>query len=1056
MQPNTIQRRLVRSSTIATAVAMALGSGIATAADKAAETELQEVTVTGSRIQAAGFNAPNPVTVVDRAELDKLGVVNVGEALAQLPSDNAQVSAVNTSVGSVNDYVSGANVGAQLANLRGLNPFFGTRTLTLVDGHRFVPSTNGGAVDLGLVPSNLVSRFEVVTGGASAAYGSDAVAGVVNVVLMHDLQGVRSQIDYSETQRGDGGDLHFALAGGTRLFDGRGHIEAGVEYEDSKAIGACTTTRSWCKPWAIVDVPATSETAYPGYLLTDNARAAVTPGGAIIATTSGPAFTADTLYTDVPASLQNQQFNSAGTALSTWQTGDFISPANRTMVGGDGLPQDFGTKLRVPVQRKIFYSRFQYDLTDNTQGFLEASFGQRNTDNQQVGLQYSLVGTTTSGALIKADNAFLPASVAGLLTGAGKNGFYLNKANLNLPTTTTHSDNKTYRVVTGLNGSLLDTWKWDGYYTYGRNNQEQEVENARIDSRGSTNATGIPRGASVASLNQYSISHFDLALDAVHAVAGDPNSPIVCRATLASTDARTSVYGSVAVRDALNALAQGCVPLNLFGVGNIDPAAAAYAWGNEFEHYHYDQNVVGLNLQGQPIQGWAGPVAVATGVEYRNDKSSTTHDTPEYYFAPDFGGDFAGKTEVVEGYLETQFSLLRDLPAVQALDFDGAYRLTHNKSSSGGVSKSFNINTWKLNLNWTPIDWLRLRATRSKDVRAPSFRELFNPGRDIASFPITNPWTGARDSADLLRFGGGNIDLQPERADTWTIGAVFQPHWGWTDGLRVSADAYRIKLSNGIANTGSGDITGACLADPNDPFCAKITGTPDGNGGFSTITAITTGSLNAQSFLTKGIDFEVAYGLPVGPGKVNVRVLASYLSDMFLEASKAAPARGVTVAQGAVGTNYAGQVGAGGIDDTATFSEAPKWQASSTVGYSLGAFTSTLQIKYVGSAQLYSDLIGPDDPNYPAVFVAGTTANPDRTINVNQVGQYYLFNLSSSYKFSLADERSVEVFGVIRNLLDRKPAIAPPVPPGGGYQPANPVFCYLIGRTFQLGARLKF
>jgi iron complex outermembrane recepter protein len=207
---------------------------------------LEEITVTGSRIQMSGFNAPNPVTVLDREMIDSLGIVNIGEAVGQLPANNPQVSAVNTSVGSVNDYVTGSNIGAQLANLRGLNPFFGTRTLTLVDGHRFVPSTNGGSVDLGLIPSNLVARTEVVTGGASAAYGSDAVAGVVNVVLDHELEGLKAQADYSQTERGDGEDAHFSIAGGMKLFGGRGHLIAGAEYDDSKGIGSCTDTRSWC------------------------------------------------------------------------------------------------------------------------------------------------------------------------------------------------------------------------------------------------------------------------------------------------------------------------------------------------------------------------------------------------------------------------------------------------------------------------------------------------------------------------------------------------------------------------------------------------------------------------------------------------------------------------------------------------------------------------------------------------------------------------------------------------------------------------------------------
>ena len=149
---------------------------------------LEEVLVTGSRVARDTFNTPNPVTVVGSEEMEKLGLSNVGDVLAQLPQNSAFVTAGNVGYGNF-------NIGAQLANLRGLNPFFGTRTLTLVDGRRFVPSTNGGAVDLNLIPSNMVARIETVTGGASAAYGTDAVAGVVNVILDTDLNGFKGQID---------------------------------------------------------------------------------------------------------------------------------------------------------------------------------------------------------------------------------------------------------------------------------------------------------------------------------------------------------------------------------------------------------------------------------------------------------------------------------------------------------------------------------------------------------------------------------------------------------------------------------------------------------------------------------------------------------------------------------------------------------------------------------------------------------------------------------------------------------------------------------------------
>ncbi len=174
----------------------------------------EEIIVTGSRVSQQGFDSPQPLTTIDNEQIQNLGIVNTGDVLRTLPQNTPFFTETNVGIGNF-------NVGAQLANLRGLNPFFGTRTLTLVDTRRVVPSTEGGAVDLTLIPSMLVQRTEVVTGGASAAYGSDAIAGVVNVILDKKLEGFKAQIDYGETSEGDGGDTHASFAWGTGILQQR-------------------------------------------------------------------------------------------------------------------------------------------------------------------------------------------------------------------------------------------------------------------------------------------------------------------------------------------------------------------------------------------------------------------------------------------------------------------------------------------------------------------------------------------------------------------------------------------------------------------------------------------------------------------------------------------------------------------------------------------------------------------------------------------------------------------------------------------------------------------
>src|SRR5689334_4010774 len=238
------------TGTVACAVALLLGAQSALSADDTSQESkseqakaaalLDEVTVTGTRIkQRADYVSPNPIQTIDASEIQRLGIVNISDALTQVPSNVSFFTPQNMGG-------SAFFVGSTLANLRGLNPFFGTRTLTMVDTHRFIPTTQGDSVDLNFIPSNLIERTEIVTGGASAAYGSGAIAGVVNILLNHNLNGIKLDADYGQSEHSDGKNYHFGIAGGTDLFGGRGHIIAGGEYQKEDAIQSCSDARAWC------------------------------------------------------------------------------------------------------------------------------------------------------------------------------------------------------------------------------------------------------------------------------------------------------------------------------------------------------------------------------------------------------------------------------------------------------------------------------------------------------------------------------------------------------------------------------------------------------------------------------------------------------------------------------------------------------------------------------------------------------------------------------------------------------------------------------------------
>jgi outer membrane receptor protein involved in Fe transport len=1168
----------LRARLLATcAVAVSIGAaGGAFARDDGEDAEgMERLVVTGTRIQRSGFTTPTPVTVIGRQTIDDLGLIGAGEILQQLPMNNPEVTATQTSVGSLNGYVSDANIGAELANLRGLNLAFGTRTLTLVDGHRFVPSTNGGAVDVGLIPANLILRTETVTGGASAAYGSDAVAGVVNIALDHELTGIRGQVDFSETFRGDGEEKHVGLAGGWELFAGRGHAILGAEWTDSGAIGQCTATRDFCRPWSIFEEENPAEAALGSqYNLVSNSTATVTNNGTVIqlafpggapffnpfrtpVNAPPPGFMPGLVtYENLPAPFLNAQFNDAGSALVNWETGGFIDDGARLMAGGEGLATDDGVLLRVPVERESVYGRFQYELTNNLNAFVEASYGRRDATNSQATLGNSWIGSL-GGILVKRDNAFLPDSVDTALGAAGASGFYLNKPISSLPAAYhpySSADNKTYRIVTGLDGDFASgwlaerAWAWDVYYTYGKNEQAQRLYNlprrsltAAVGAGPAGQASGVHgisivgfQGGEAQSGNQYQdgtypvipgdpngifgVANWNLAVDAVI----DPvDQELKCRVNSSlrttqqndllfrpldqlpvstpSTTTVTRAAAEAARAAGIPGLVAGCLPINVLGAGfgqgqTPEALAAALDWalGTQVEDYEYTQSVFGGNTQGEIFDIWSGPVIVAGGFEYRDESGETTHPAPVQYWLPDYGSDFGGSQKILEGYVETDFSIVRDLPLIQDLAINAAARRTHAEvtdetpaSETLGETKEFDFTTWKVSGVWDVNSSLRFRATRSRDIRAPSFRELFFPGRPTNNFTIgitnpwltelagqdpavlpTNQWIADPDGADLPRNGGGNPELLPETADTVTLGVVVQPG-GMLDGLRVSVDGYQIELSDGIANVYTNGIISACYFLDDANACSRITPVDPSedplNGVVTDYEDIVTGSNNTSTFTVKGVDFEVLYTFELArlmdslSGDLTLRSLTTYMDELLVEGDNRGTLFGVQQLLTFSGSDYAGQAGSGGVDDIASFSESPEWQGTVSGTYSNGPLRTTLQARWVGEAKLYNDLIGTDDPDWA---IGGVN-----TLNVpNEVGNYINWMLSGSYNFGMDSDggRDIEIFGVINNLFDRAPEIAPPITTGpgansgGGSNITNPTFYDSLGRRYRVGVRFKF
>ncbi|HEU4620389.1 MAG TPA: TonB-dependent receptor [Gammaproteobacteria bacterium] len=978
---------------LASSIVLAGAGQLAQAQQQAPDNRsLEEITVTGSRIRQSGFESSQPLSVIDSQQIQNLGLVNVGDVMRTLPQNTAFFTETNVGIGNF-------NVGAQLANLRGLNPFFGTRTLTLVDTKRVVPNTEGGAIDLTLIPSMLVARTEVVTGGASAAYGSDAIAGVVNVILDTQLDGIRAQADYSETTEGDGGDRHAAFAYGHGFADDRIHFVAGAEYQHQDAIGPCSQNRDWCREaWAVgtntaFNTPPGVGNGLPNFVVAPNAKIPTSENGVI-----SPCLTA------VCAAPPGQPpplgppltFNADGTALSPFDPGRFGGAFSR--IGGDGnlLGYDI-SNIRPDIERYSLLGHVDWNLGDS----LKLSFELANAHSESENFPANgAIGPL--GVRIFPDNAFLTPAVSAALGPFGGSASRVFAPDVVSARNTTEAD--TLRFVTSVSGDLTDKWNWDGYYEHGRSTYHQRLFHNVV-------------GSVIPAPTLYNF--FGWAIDAVHTNPADPTSPIVCRATLPGP--------------AFNPLAAGCVPLNYFGVGNADPAAIDYAFRTLKEDNEYQQDVIGANFRADLAQGWAGPIAGAFGLEVRRDQSDATHDLanqPWYndYFL-DWGFDRGGKIDVTEVYGEVQ------VPIVKKLQSDWSLRETRHEATSdapGSDTKSHDFSSWKAALIYDPLDWLRFRGTRSQDVRAAGFRELFLPRVEVIGTPggfpgaINNPWNNNAPEA-YLSISGGNPDLKPETADTTTFGTVLS-----FDRFQFSVDWYEIDISDaitpgGLGGLGAQQVVNACFAG-GQAACNAV-------GGFGTadITSVDSSSINIGEFLTRGYDLEARYNLPLGGGgNLNTRVIASYLYDLIVDTGLGNPP-----------VNYHGQTGP--VASFGGFNTSPDWQATAWVTYSRSRFTSTFETRYIGSGTLNATWFDspPGDPTNLLPF----------SVTDNNVDSRIYLGWSGSYDFKKQGEGSqIQVFWSINNLLDKDP----PVAPGGNFYPTNPVFFDTIGRRYRAGVRLTF
>lgn len=992
-----------------TVAGLTLQSSVLAQAERTGSVE--EVVVTGSRLVQDGYDSPVPVTVVDSALIERMGQVNAQDIVRLMPQNIAGQSDA-TSGGALS-----ANAGSAFANLRGLNPGNGTRTLTLVNGRRFVPSSDGGQVDLNLIPTVMIGRVETMAGGASAAYGSDAVAGVVNIILDDNLEGFKAQISSGETFEHDGQSTQAALAYGLDLGGGRGHLVVGGEYQKNDGIPQCYYARDWChEGWAIFaneasiapglpntpenvsgfNVPGSFGYGLPNYVLARDAGLVYnSPYGTIRnfyrgGGTSTTAYNANFPAINPPFEMTDKVFTPDGQGVVDYDPGVFGPKLVGDLAsGGDNISQYADQYIQTPIERYTTYGSFNFDLTDRLTFYSELTYAERDANSR------SLAAATRSTMPLKADNAFLPPDVAAALNGSA---FSFGKdMDLELDNRI-QADAKVFRGVIGFRGDLLNDWTWDAYYQYGDNQRDSSVRYSRHNDA------------------------FFMAIDAIR----DPNDPsrIICRPLDQTAMARLSPE----YQQQLIALHANCKPLNLFGIGNMDPEAVAFAWHEVAEDFKFSQNVFAASVQGTLAEGWAGPIGMAGGIEYRDEGGDVTHGglvASDYAFS--FGLDYAGKIEVVEGFVETAIPMFRDAALGEYFEMNGAVRYTGTKSTDTLLdqSRSVDATSWKLSAIYDIAAGVRLRATRSRDIRAAGFRELFQktaPTEEgTAQGRVNNPNIPGANQADATPiYTGGNFTLSPEIGDTTTFGVVYTPRA--ISGFQVSVDWYQIELTDAITNLAAQRLTDLCVLY--NTLCDRLTFASP-----TDITRVDAGQANVGTMDISGIDFEASYAKAVGPGELNLRLLLSRQNEYLVQENPLVPA-----------IDYAGQTGAviaGG------FYPSPEWSGTLLMGYGMERFNATMTYRYVGDGIFNKQRIGPEDPGY-----APTLRD---SITTNRVAGASYVNLALSYLFPMSGGQEIEVFGLIDNLFDKDPVVAP----GGGY-PTNAALFDTFGRKYRAGVRIRF
>ncbi|HEU4620268.1 MAG TPA: TonB-dependent receptor, partial [Gammaproteobacteria bacterium] len=557
----------------------------------------------------------------------------------------------------------------------------------------------------------------------------------------------------------------------------------------------------------------------------------------------------------------------------------------------------------------------------------------------------------------------------------------------------------------------------------------------------------------------------------------DPNDPVLAAAVAAAAtgpvNPTTGQPRRRAYFDADPRIAVGCVPLNPFGTQALTDSAHNYSFGALNEALDYKQQVAAWDTSGDIWKGMgAGPFQLAAGLELRRETGhnidsendpNTGQPVPLYTHADyliNYGETFAGKVDVSEAFVELNTPLLEGKPAAKRLEFNSAVRESRYENTglegTTGEKRTHDFTTWKISGLWDPLDWLRVRASRSRDMRAANFRELYYQQllRAGGIFGYCGPaGTTQVDPCDWSL--EGNVDLKPEKADTTTYGLVFTPQKK-ANGLQVAVDYFNIEINDAIQQANIRRVLDGCQISHLQEFCSLIvpdnpsdpfaTFDPTGEGGRGTgVQSIRALAFNGSAYSYNGIDFSGNYTLDLAnENSLNFRLLATHMLEQKFQPVPGQPFRDIVGQTGTANSFLA--------DNQPT----ADWIANFTTSWNHGPINVTGQVRYVSDGTINYFGVTPDDPLFD---LAGTTQCPTCALLVkqsdNRVPSYAVTTLSGSYTFqNVGPTMSMQVFATINNVFDRDPPFA-----AGGTtptNPTNPVFFDTLGRAYRVGLRVNF